>query len=178
MATFDIEAGTSTPASRPPPDDAALHRLAMAVGDALLARRQRVALAESCTGGWVAKCLTDIAGSSRWFERGFVTYSNEAKQQSLGVAPDVLARFGAVSRQTAEQMARGALEHSGVDISVAVTGIAGPDGGTPGKPVGLVWFARAERAGRIGGVEHRFAGSREDIRRSAVATALQLILSG
>lgn len=158
-------------------DDAVLHGLAAAVGEALLARGQRVVLAESCTGGWVAKCLTDIPGSSAWFERGFVTYSNESKREALGVSAEVLESFGAVSRQTAEQMARGALEHSRAHLSVAVTGVAGPDGGTSAKPVGLVWFARGERPARISSLERRFAGDREQIRRAAVEVALRLIVS-
>src|SRR5579871_6248011 len=119
--------------------DAALRVLAESVGHRLGAQGRMLAVAESCTGGWLSKCLTDIPGSSQWFERGYVTYSNAAKEQALGVAPEVLATFGAVSRQTAEQMAAGALHASGADIAVAITGIAGPGGGSPGKPVGLVW---------------------------------------
>lgn len=158
-------------------DDTALYRLAVQVGDALLARGWQVAVAESCTGGWLAKCLTDVAGSSRWLDRGFVTYSNEAKRELLGVAPGVLDAFGAVSRQTAEQMARGVLDHSRAHLSIAITGIAGPDGGTAEKPVGLVWFARALRDGAVSSFEHRFAGNREAVRRESVATALQLVLA-
>jgi nicotinamide-nucleotide amidase len=158
-------------------DDVALHELARRAGKVLLQGRQMVAVAESCTGGWVAKCLTDVAGSSQWFERGYVTYSNAAKQQALGVAADVLDIFGAVSRPTAEQMAAGALHHSGAALAVAITGIAGPDGGTPEKPVGLVWFARAGRDGAPVAVEEHFTGDREAIRRAAVATALRLIIA-
>lgn len=157
--------------------DAALRELAQRAGHALLQRRQLVAVAESCTGGWVAKCLTDVAGSSQWFERGYVTYSNAAKQQALGVAPDVLDTFGAVSRPTAEQMAAGALHSSGADLAVAVTGVAGPDGGSSEKPVGLVWFARVGRDGTPVAVEEHFTGDREAIRRAAVATALRLIIA-
>ncbi len=157
--------------------DTALRTLAGQVGARLLAREQKVAVAESCTGGWVAKCLTDIAGSSRWFERGYVSYSNEAKQQALGVAASVIEAFGAVSRPTAEQMASGALHVSGAAMAVAITGVAGPDGGTPDKPVGLVWFARAQRAGALIALEERFSGDREAVRRAAVATALRLMLA-
>ena len=128
--------------------DDVLRSLAEQVGRALLARRWRVATAESCTGGWVAKCLTDMPGSSQWFERGYVTYSNAAKEQSIGVSSEVIETFGAVSRPTVEQMAAGALHASGADLAVAITGVAGPDGGTAEKPVGLVWFALAHKRGR------------------------------
>ena len=157
-------------------DDRALHTLAEEAGRRLLARVQRVVVAESCTGGWLAKCLTDIPGSSQWFDRGFVTYSNAAKQQMLGVAAGVLASFGAVSQPTAEQMALGALHASDAALAVAITGIAGPDGGTASKPVGLVWFARAQRAAAPLSLEQHFTGDREAVRRAAVATALRLII--
>jgi len=157
--------------------DSALRTLAGQVGAQLLTRQQHVAVAESCTGGWVAKCLTDIPGSSGWFERGYVTYSNAAKEQALGVAASVIETFGAVSRPTAEQMAIGALHFSGATLAVAVTGVAGPDGGTQDKPVGLVWFARAQRGGALIAVEERFGGDREAVRRAAVATALRLMLA-
>jgi nicotinamide-nucleotide amidase len=159
------------------PDDRALQALAERAGSVLLERRRRVVVAESCTGGWVAKCLTDIPGSSQWFERGFVTYSNAAKEQSLAVAASVLETFGAVSRPVAEQMAAGALHHSDAALAIAITGIAGPDGGTPEKPVGLVWFARTQREGAPLALEERFRGDREAIRRAAVATALRLIIA-
>jgi len=157
--------------------DGALRALAERAGRALLERRQQVAVAESCTGGWLAKCLTDVPGSSQWFERGYVTYSNEAKQQALGVAASVLESFGAVSRPAAEQMASGALHQSGAGLAVAITGVAGPDGGTAEKPVGLVWFARVQRDGAAIAVEERFGGDREAVRRAAVATALRLIIA-
>lgn len=157
--------------------DSALRSLAERAGALLLEGRRRVATAESCTGGWVAKCLTDIAGSSQWFERGYVTYSNLAKEQSIGVAPSVIETFGAVSRPTVEQMAAGALHDSGADLAVAITGIAGPDGGTADKPVGLVWFALAQRAAAPVAEQHQFAGGREAIRRAAVATALRLVIA-
>ena len=160
-----------------PADDGALRALAERAGSLLLARRYRVATAESCTGGWVAKCLTDIPGSSQWFERGFVTYSNEAKQQSLGVPAALLTRHGAVSQPVAEQMAVGALQASAAALAVAITGIAGPDGGTADKPVGLVWFALADRQAAPIAHQHQFAGDRDDIRRAAVAAALRIIIA-
>ena len=127
--------------------------LAIDVGRALAVRKWTLATAESCTGGLVAGAITDIAGSSGWFDRGFVTYSNEAKVDLLGVRPETLARFGAVSEATVREMAAGALGRSRADIAVAVTGVAGPAGGTPEKPVGLVWFAWAVRGeGRRGRV--------------------------
>ncbi|HEY4973078.1 MAG TPA: nicotinamide-nucleotide amidohydrolase family protein [Steroidobacteraceae bacterium] len=157
--------------------DQALRALADKAGTLLLAVGQRVATAESCTGGWVAKCLTDVPGSSQWFERGYVTYSNLAKEQSIGVAASVIETFGAVSRPTVEQMAAGALHDSGADMAVAITGIAGPDGGSADKPVGLVWFALAQRAAQPQAEQHRFAGDREAIRRAAVAVALRLVIA-
>jgi nicotinamide-nucleotide amidase len=161
------------------PDDAQLAALALAVAEGMRAQGRRLVTAESCTGGWVAKCLTDIAGSSQWFERGYVTYSNAAKEQTLGVAPEVLSTFGAVSRQSAEQMAAGALHASSADVAVAITGIAGPSGGSEAKPVGLVWLALALRL-PDGGIhsraeEQRFGGDREAIRRASVAAALRLV---
>jgi nicotinamide-nucleotide amidase len=158
-------------------DDDALRLLAGKAGALLLAAGRRVATAESCTGGWVAKCLTDIAGSSQWFERGYVTYSNEAKAQSIGVASSVIDTFGAVSRPTAEQMAAGALHASGADMAVAITGIAGPGGGSADKPIGLVWFALAQRAAAPVTIQQHLAGDREAIRRAAVATALQMVIA-
>lgn len=157
-------------------DDGSLRSLAEQAGTALLARQLRVATAESCTGGWVAKCLTDVPGSSRWFERGYVTYSNEAKAQAIGVAPEVIATFGAVSRPVVEQMAAGALHASGAQLAVAITGVAGPDGGSIEKPVGLVWFALASPSSSGIAQQHQFAGDREAIRRAAVATALRMVL--
>jgi len=157
--------------------DEALQLLAAEAGALLLAAGRRVATAESCTGGWVAKCLTDIAGSSQWFERGYVTYSDEAKAQSIGVAASVIETFGAVSRPTAEQMAAGALHASGADMAVAITGIAGPDGGSADKPVGLVWFALAQRTAAPVAIQQQFAGDREAIRRAAVASALRMVIA-
>jgi len=157
--------------------DDALRVLAGRAGALLMAAGWRVTTAESCTGGWVAKCLTDIAGSSQWFERGYVTYSDEAKAQSIGVAASVIETFGAVSRPTAEQMAAGALHASGADMAVAITGIAGPDGGSADKPVGLVWFALAQRTAAPVAIQQQFAGDREAIRRAAVASALRMVIA-
>lgn len=150
--------------------------MAERVAAALLGTGRRLVTAESCTGGWVAKCLTDLPGSSRWFERGYVTYSNLAKQQELGVSPEVIEIFGAVSQPTAEQMASGALHATGVDVALAITGIAGPDGGTPAKPVGLVWLALARRGAAPISRECRLQGDRESIRRASVAAGLRLIV--
>jgi nicotinamide-nucleotide amidase len=144
----------------------------------LLNGRRRVASAESCTGGWLAKCLTDVPGSSQWFERGYVTYSNAAKEQDLRVTAEALATFGAVSRPVVEQMAMGALQGSGADLSIAITGIAGPDGGSEEKPVGLVWVALGDvRESAPIVQQHHFEGDREAIRRATVAAALRLLLA-
>jgi nicotinamide-nucleotide amidase len=147
-----------------------------AVAGALMAKGRTLVTAESCTGGWVAKACTDLPGSSRWFAGGVVTYSNELKQALLGVAPETLARFGAVSEPVVREMAAGALARLGGDLSLAVSGVAGPDGGTPDKPVGLVWFAWARRRGRTGAVvltaSETFPGDRADVRRAAVLRAL------
>jgi len=161
------------------PSDQALYDLAERVGQALKAARRVAVTAESCTGGWVAKMLTDIAGSSAWFDRGFVTYSNEAKREHLGVSARVLKVQGAVSEETARQMARGALRAAGGNVAVAITGIAGPDGGTPEKPVGTVWFGIASLVGRkveISAVRKRFDGGREAVRRQSVEQALRMML--
>ena len=137
------------------------------------ARQWTVAAAESCTGGLIAAAITDIAGSSDWFDRGFVTYSNEAKRQMLGVRAETLAAHGAVSEATAREMAMGALARSGASIAVAVTGIAGPAGGTPAKPVGLVCFAWAKRGGAVEARTERFPGDRAAVRAATVRRALE-----
>jgi nicotinamide-nucleotide amidase len=157
--------------------DAELFKLSHEVAAAALARGWRLATAESCTGGWLAKCLTDVPDSSRWFERGYVTYSNDAKEQELGVAASTLATHGAVSAATAEAMAAGCLRASSVDWALAITGIAGPDGGSPAKPVGLVWFGLAGRALPTRSEWHQFTGGREAIRRASVALALRLTMA-
>ena len=158
------------------PDQNALEALAAEVGALLRANGQRLATAESCTGGWVAQALTAIAGSSVWFERGFVTYANEAKQEMLGVTPELLDAHGAVSEATAVSMATGALRHSHADWAVAITGIAGPDGGTADKPVGTVCFAWADNTGGCATETCRFAGDRREIRAKSVAHALNGVL--
>ena len=135
--------------------------------------------AESCTGGWIAKALTDVAGSSQWFCEGFVTYSNDAKFRTLGVPRSLIARDGAVSQAVARAMAGGAMRRTGAQLAVAVTGIAGPDGGVPGKPVGTVWLCWAERRGRairLTAQCKRLRGDREAIRRKTVHLALKGLL--
>jgi nicotinamide-nucleotide amidase len=133
----------------------------------------RLVTAESCTGGWLAKAITDLAGSSTWFERGFVTYSNEAKIELLCVRQETLDMHGAVSEETAREMAAGALANSRADIAVAITGVAGPDGGTVDKPVGTVWIAWAGRDGDTMAAHHAFDGSRNHVRGVAVIEALK-----
>jgi nicotinamide-nucleotide amidase len=139
------------------------------------ARRQKIVTAESCTGGLVAAALTAIAGSSDVVERGFVTYSNAAKQECLGVPAALIASHGAVSEQVARAMAAGALGASSADIAVSVTGVAGPGGSTEAKPVGLVWFGTAVRGGAVAAYERRFSGDRTEIRAKSVAFALRLL---
>ena len=157
----------------PVPGDAELEKRVATLAAALATRGWSMAAAESCTGGWIAKVCTDRAGSSGWFERGVVSYSNRAKVEMLGVQEANLERDGAVSRAVALQMAEGARERSGVDAALAVTGIAGPDGGTPGKPVGMVWFAWAVGEAPAEAERVVFQGDREGVRRQTVAHALQ-----
>jgi nicotinamide-nucleotide amidase len=155
-------------------DDATLRALAEAALRALQQRHWRVALAESCTGGWVAKALTDIPGSSRNFVGGFVSYDNDLKHSQLGVDAALLAAPGAVSREVVLAMARGARQRTGASLAIAVSGIAGPDGGSADKPVGTVWFGSETPAGPAAEMQ-LFGGDRELIRRAAVAHALQWI---
>ena len=158
------------------PTDAELARLARRVAKKYLAARKSLATAESCTGGFIGKLLTDIAGSSDWFDSGVVCYSNAAKRWQLCVPASILARHGAVSGPTARAMALGVLQRSRADCAVAVTGIAGPTGGVPGKPVGTVWFAIASRTGagtHLRTIHRRFRGGRDAVRRRAVALALR-----
>jgi nicotinamide-nucleotide amidase len=150
--------------------------LAVRVLDLARARHLKIATAESCTGGLVAAALTAIAGSSDVFERGFVTYSNQAKEELIGVPKEILATHGAVSRETAEAMARGALAHARAELSVAITGVAGPGGGTADKPVGLVHFASAARDGRLVHHERRFGDiGRDAVRAASVIEALTML---
>ncbi|MFV8834212.1 nicotinamide-nucleotide amidase [Aquisalimonas sp.] len=158
------------------PAESRLAVLAEAVGAALADKRQVLTTAESCTGGWIAKTVTDVAGSSGWFHRGVVTYSNDAKAELLGVSPEQLARFGAVSEEVVRAMAEGALARSGADVAVAVSGVAGPDGGSESKPVGLVWFGWALGSGFVISRPERFPGGRDDVRRASVAVALEGVL--
>lgn len=150
--------------------------LAAQLGQALNGCGKVIATAESCTGGWIAQVITSVPGSSVWFDRGFVTYSNTAKREMLGVEPKILSEFGAVSEQTAIAMALGALNHSPAQLAVAVTGIAGPGGGTPEKPLGTVCIAWAEREGAPVAITHRFDGDRAAVRRQSVVAALQGLL--
>jgi nicotinamide-nucleotide amidase len=153
-----------------------LRAAATAVLNACRSRGLKVATAESCTGGLVAGALTDIAGSSDVLDRGFVTYSNDAKQQMLGVPASVLKEFGEVSRQTAEAMARGALGNANADLAVAITGVAGPGGGSVDKPIGLVHFAAASRSGALTHAEIRFGNiGRSEVRHKSVLQALAML---
>jgi nicotinamide-nucleotide amidase len=156
----------------PPPHDDRIRALAVRLGELAVARQAMLATAESCTGGLVAGAITDIAGSSGWFERGFVTYSNRAKIEALGVNPEIIARHGAVSGETAKAMAQGARAASGAQWAVAVTGIAGPVGGSRDKPVGTVWFAWAGPQG-VDALHRRLDGDRAAVRAASVAIALQ-----
>lgn len=159
--------------------DTELERLAIKVGAHLLDAERRLVTAESCTGGWIGKVLTDVPGSSGFYLGGIVCYSNTLKQSLLGVLPSTLAQHGAVSEPTAHEMAIGALESLGGHIAVAVTGIAGPEGGQPGKPVGTVWFGWGWRRGEeieVRTVLETFSGDREAVRRQAVARALSEVL--
>jgi nicotinamide-nucleotide amidase len=159
--------------------DPELYELAERVGRKLKAAGLRLVTAESCTAGWVAKALTDVPGSSQWFECGYVTYSDTAKARDLGVAPRTLQTFGAVSEQTVREMAEGALRVSGAHVALAVSGIAGPDGGTPDKPVGTVWFCAAARRGPaidLIAEQQHYAGDRAFVRSRSVEHVLRLIL--
>jgi nicotinamide-nucleotide amidase len=158
------------------PSDGQLQEDAAAVADLLKRLGWMLTAAESCTGGWVAKVCTDLPGSSGWFERGFVTYTNEAKREMLGVSAETLAANGAVSEATVAEMAAGALQHSRAQVSLAISGIAGPGGETPDKPVGTVCFAWC-REGEPAQTERCcFAGEREQVRRQAVQHALNGIV--
>jgi nicotinamide-nucleotide amidase len=162
-----------------PYTDRDLARLAARVGRHLFKGARSVATAESCTGGWIAKALTDIAGSSQWFVEGFVTYGNKAKVLRLGVPSAVLRNPGAVSEATVRAMAAGAIKRTGAHLAVAVTGIAGPGGAVPGKPVGTVWLGwapRRRRTNRVAVQLRHFRGDRETVRRKTVRAALAGLL--
>lgn len=152
--------------------DAELLAKGRAIADVLLSRGLSIVTAESCTGGWIAKVLTDIPGSSTWFECGVVAYSYEAKEALLGVQPQTIERNGAVSQETVVEMVSGALARHGASVAVAVTGIAGPGGATPGKPVGTVWIGWKRRGGYAKAELFHFDGDREAVRRQTVAAAL------
>ena len=159
------------------PTDEALRVLAHHVGERLRQGRDHLVTAESCTGGWIAKCVTDIAGSSDWFDCGMAAYSYEAKQALLGVRPETLTAHGAVSQETVLEMVSGALVTSGASIAVAVTGIAGPTGGLPDKPVGTVWIGWKRRGGYPRAQLFHFSGGREAVRRQTVEAALRGLLT-
>ena len=153
-----------------------LETLAGQVGAALKSRGLMLASAESCTGGWVSEAVTAVAGSSHWFDRGFITYTNESKQEMLGVTAATLAEFGAVSEPTVREMAAGALKHSHADVTLAISGIAGPGGGSLEKPVGTVCMAWAMRSGAARSQTLHFLGDRAGVRRQAVVAALRGVL--
>lgn len=159
--------------------DAQLYALAEAVGRELRSAGWRIVTAESCTAGWIAKALTDVPGSSQWVDSGYVTYSNTAKMRDVGVSAQTLADHGAVSEATVREMANGALRATGAEMAIAVSGIAGPDGGTAEKPVGTVWFgiATLEAQGPAAVCERQhFSGDRDQVRRQSVDHALRLAL--
>ena len=158
------------------PDDAALRQLAQQVGSRLLSSQQTLVTAESCTGGWIAKTVTDVVGSSDWFECGIAAYSYAAKQSLLGVRAQTLERFGAVSRETVLEMVNGALSCSLAGIAVAVTGVAGPGGGSEEKPVGTVWIGWKRSGGEACAAKFHFDGDREAVRRQTVAAGLRAVL--
>ena len=155
----------------------ALDVLSLQVGQALLAHQWRLTTAESCTGGGIAQAITEISGSSAWFEQGFVTYSNTAKMQLLGVPNELLEKHGAVSEETVYAMAKGALDVSGSEFAIAVSGIAGPTGGTSTKPVGMVCFGFADITGWHEEVTQIFQGDRAEVRQQAIEFALKIVLN-
>ena len=157
--------------------DAELYEVSGRVGDALKARSLAMAAAESCTGGWIGQAVTMVPGSSKWFERGFVTYTNDAKQEMLGVSAETLKKSGAVSEATVKEMALGALKASRAQVAVAVSGVAGPDGGTPKKPVGTVCIAWCRAGGAPIARTQRFQGDRDAVRRQTVIAALEGIIA-
>lgn len=159
-----------------PGNDHSLYILARGLGAACTHAGILLATAESCTGGWIAKCITDVPGSSAWFRAGIVVYANEVKIPLLGVPAPLLKHHGAVSREVAEAMAQGVRTTTGADLAVAVTGVAGPGGGTAEKPVGTVWLAWADAQGRLSSGLETFPGNREQVRRATVRRALKGLL--
>ena len=157
--------------------NAELHDLALRLGEELGARKFMLATAESCTGGWASMAVTAVAGSSGWFERGFVTYSNAAKQEMLGVKPETLAEHGAVSEAVVRELAQGAIARSNAQASLAISGVAGPGGGSAGKPVGLVCLGWALQAGETRSRCLQCEGARDDIRHQAVRQAFEGLLA-
>ena len=154
-----------------------MDNLAAKVGEALKSHGMMLATAESCTGGGIAQAITEVAGSSAWFERGFITYSNLSKQQMLGVRESTLKQHGAVSEMAVREMVAGALQHSAAQVAVSVSGIAGPDGGTAEKPVGTVWFAWGIRNGEAVAKRYQLSGNRAEVRAQAVHVALQGVIN-
>jgi nicotinamide-nucleotide amidase len=159
------------------PSDRELEGLAADLGRVLEARGWRMVAAESCTGGWIAKAITDVAGSSAWFDSGFVTYANEAKKRDLAVPDALLAEHGAVSEPVVRAMAEGGRARTGAEVAVAVSGVAGPGGGSEGKPVGTVWFAWSVAGAGTRSERCRYPGDRETVRRCSVAHALREALA-
>lgn len=157
--------------------DQALYRLAARVGRTLKSRELMIATAESCTGGWIAQAITMVPGSSEWFERGFVTYTYISKREMLGVKARTLAKHGAVSEEVVREMAQGALARSHAQIAVSISGVAGPGGGTPDKPVGTICFAWARKGGPLVVQTRRFRGDRDQVRRRSVDHALRGVLA-
>ncbi len=157
--------------------DDELYQLAEAVGRALQAKGWMIATAESCTGGWIGQAITMVPGSSQWFDRGFITYTNRAKMEMLGVSADTLRRHGAVSEQTVGEMVNGALQRSAAQIGVAVSGVAGPSGGTPEKPVGTVCMGWAQRGQPARVRTVNLIGDRDAVRRETVLIALREIIA-
>jgi nicotinamide-nucleotide amidase len=154
-----------------------MDNLAVQVGTLLKSHGMMLTTAESCTGGGVAEAITEVPGSSAWYERGFVTYSNLSKQQMLGVRDATLKQHGAVSEMTVREMVAGALRNSSAQVALSVSGIAGPEGGTPDKPVGTVWFAWGITAGETHAKRYQLSGNRAEVRNQAVRIALQGVVN-
>ena len=158
------------------PSEQELRDLAGQLGECMTSKGMKLASAESCTGGWLAKIITDIPGSSAWFVGSVVSYSNEAKQRLLGVSADTLAEFGAVSGDTVLEMSDGLFAQTDADVAVSISGIAGPDGGSDDKPVGLVWLSWGKRDKSVFANAFNFDGNREEVRRQSIKQALENLL--